>query len=260
MPHAHLSATYDTAFHTTMPKVNYVYPIPLELTKQLKIRKFGYHGTSHLFITQTMEQILGKKTVNIVNCHIGNGASLAAIKNSVSIDTSMGLTPLAGVMMGTRSGDLDPAIVGFISEAQNLTATQVIDLLNKESGLKGVSQVSSDMRDVETQADAGNQDAAFSLDLYAQKVTDYLVNYLNKIGPQVDAITFTAGVGENADRMRANIIERLHIVNVKLDPKLNSVRSKEPRLISTPDSVIPVYVVPTNEEYIIARDAINLSK
>ncbi|PAK21571.1 acetate kinase [Mycoplasmopsis agassizii] len=258
MPHAKLSATYDTAFHSTLDKVNYVYPIPKSWTEELGIRKFGFHGTSHLFITEVMQKLLKKDKVNIVNCHIGNGASLAAIKDSKSIDTSMGLTPLAGVMMGTRSGDVDPAIVDFVVKAKNISAEQATNILNKESGLKGVSQVSSDMRDVQEAAKAGNKDAEFALDLYAQKTADYLINYLNKIGPNIDAITFTAGVGENSASTRQAIIEKINLVYIKLDPELNAIRSSEPRLISTKDSSIAVYVVPTNEEYVIARDAIEL--
>ena len=253
---AKLTATFDTAFHTTMPEVNYTYPIEKKLAKKLGIKKFGMHGTSHRFVTLKMQEILGKKDVNIVVMHIGNGASLCAVKDSKSIDTSMGLTPLAGVMMGTRSGDIDPSIHSFVVKNSDLTLEQFETILNKESGIKGISGISQDMRDILGEITKGNKDAIFTMDLYTQKIVDYLVNYINKIGPKVDALVFTAGVGENSTLMRAEVLNKLNVVNVNIDKAANESKIGDFGIISTKDSEFPVYVVRTDEELMIAKDAV----
>ncbi|UVD81928.1 acetate/propionate family kinase [Mycoplasma iguanae] len=263
LPNAKFSANFDTAFHATIPQVNNIYPINFELSEKHGIKKYGFHGTSHHFITKKLEEILQKDKVNFVNLHLGNGSSLCAIKDSKSLDTTMGFTPLAGVMMGTRSGDIDPSIHEFIMKEENLTVEEFTNILNKKSGLLGVSGVSSDMRDLIAEAKSGNQKAEFALDLFAKTIVDYLVSYINKIGPEVDAIVFTAGIGENSSSARKRIIEKLHFKNIKLDLSQNNLSPKDIgpyHLISTPDSEIPVYVIRTNEELMIAKDALKLSE
>lgn len=259
MPHAKMSVNFDTAFHTTIDKVNSCYPLPKSMNEQYGIKKYGAHGISHRFITQKLAQILGKKTVNFVNLHIGNGASLCAVKDSKSIDTSMGLTPLAGIMMGTRSGDIDPSIHEFVMKQNGMSISEFTNTLNKESGLLGLSGISSDMRDITKAKNEGNQDAIFALNVYAQKIADYTAIYANKIGKDIDAIVFTAGVGENVGHIRQNIIDRLHFKNIILDQETNSqFCTGDYLLISAPESEIKVFVIPTNEELMIAQDAIKL--
>lgn len=260
MPHAKMSVDFDTAFHTTIPDVNAIYPIPYQWTEDLKIRRYGAHGISHEFITLKIQELVKKEKVNLVNLHIGNGASLCAIKDSKSFDTSMGLTPLAGIMMGSRSGDIDPSIHEFINEQLGLDIHQITEALNKKSGLLGVSGVSSDMRDVCKAADEGNKRAIFTLELYAQKIADFTANYANKIGNKLDAIVFTAGVGENTPSMRQMVVDKLHFAKIKLDDKKNNSKIEDYALISTKDSEIKVYVIRTNEELLIAKHAINLYK
>lgn len=255
IPHAQASATFDTSFHTTIPAINSVYPINNELTTKYQIKKYGFHGTSHQYITEKLSAILKKQTVNFVNLHIGNGASLCAIYKSKSLDTSMGLTPLAGVMMGTRSGDIDPSIHGYLIKEAKMSIEEVDDMLLKNSGLKGVSGISQDLRDVAKEAERGNSKAVFALDLYAQKIADYLVNYLNKV-KKPEAIVFTAGVGENSSEMRQQIINKLHILNLEIDPKANLKIEGDYKLISTPQSVLPIYVIRTDEELMIAKEAL----
>lgn len=259
-PNAKLSADFDTAFHTTIEKVNYTYPINKDLTKELNIKKFGAHGISHQFITEKLQEITNKQKVTFVNLHLGNGGSLCAIKDSKSIDTTMGLTPLAGIMMGTRSGDIDPSIHQFVMKSKNINIGEFTDLLNKKSGLLGVSGVSSDMRDIRKAAEEGNQDAIFALDLYAQKIADYTALYFNKVGGKIDAIVFTAGIGENVPLIREKIVNKLHFRNIKIDQNINLGSIGEYQLISTPDSEIPVYVIRTNEELVIARNSVNIYK
>lgn len=258
MPNAKLSANFDTAFHTTISKVNSTYPIPYELSKKYGIKKYGAHGISHRYITEKLAELLNKEKVTFINCHIGNGASLCAIKDSKSFDTSMGLTPLAGVMMGTRSGDIDPSIHQFLMHQMNISIDEFTDILNKKSGLAGVSGISSDMRDIETAVNSGNEQAQFAFELYCQKITDYLANYANKIGPKVDAIVFTAGVGENDHACRKSVIEKINFAKINVDDEANKAKFADHKIISTPDSEIPVYVIRTNEELVIAKDAIKL--
>ncbi|EFF41787.1 acetate/propionate family kinase [Mycoplasmopsis alligatoris] len=258
MPHAKLSANFDTAFHTSIQKVNSTYPIPHEWSEKYGIKRYGAHGISHRFITLKLQEILKKEKVNFVNLHIGNGASLCAIKDSKSVDTSMGLTPLAGIMMGTRSGDIDPSIHEFLIKQTNMSISELTDTLNKKSGLLGVSGISSDMRDVTSHANQGDKQAQFALDLYAQRIADYTATYMNKIAPNIDALVFTAGIGENASHIRQMVIDKINILPVELDKQINEGKIGEYQLISTKNSKIPVYVIRTNEELLIAKDAIKL--
>lgn len=250
------SATFDTAFHSTIPCENAIYPINQKLTKDLKIKKYGAHGISHQFITKKLAEILQKPTVNFVNLHIGNGASLCAVKNSLSIDTSMGLTPLAGVMMGTRSGDIDPSIHSYVMRKSKMSIGEFENILNKESGLKGVSGVSQDMRDVLLASQNGNKQASLAILLYTQKIADFTVNYLNKVGPNVDALVFTAGVGENAHQIRQMVVDKIKIVKLEIDKEKNEMKTNTYQLISSLKSSIPIYVIRTNEELMIAQEAV----
>lgn len=255
MPHSKLTANFDTGFHSTIPAVNYTYPIEQKLALKLGIRKYGMHGISHRFITLKLEEILKKDKVSFVNMHIGNGASLCAVKDSKSYDTTMGLTPLAGLMMGTRSGDIDPSIHQFVMNTEKMSIDEFTKILNNESGLKGVSGVSADMRDVLDAAKEGNEQAKLALDLYTQRIVDYTSSFINKI-EHVDALVFTAGIGENSAPVRKMIIDKLSFFDIKLDEKANENRDfDEYKLITTKDSKFPVYVVFTNEELMIAEDA-----
>ncbi len=252
-----MTATFDTSFHATINKVNSTYPIEQKLAKELKIKKYGMHGTSHKFITEKLSEVLGKEKVNFVNLHIGNGASLCAVKDSKSFDTSMGLSPLAGVMMGTRSGDIDPSIHAYVYKEKGILPDAFDRILNKESGLKGVSGISQDMRDILQAIKDGNEQADFTLDLYAQKIIDYTAMYINKIGVKSDAIVFTAGVGENGVLLRTRVIKGLSIFGVELNEEVNSAKIGDVQLISTDSSKIPVYVIRTDEELMIARENID---
>jgi acetate kinase len=238
----------------------YLYPIPYEFYQDYKIRKYGFHGTSHLYVSTRCLQLLGNpKTSKIITCHIGNGASLAAIKDGKAIDTSMGFTPLAGVMMGTRSGDIDPAIIPFLATKLNKSADEVINILNKKSGLLGVSGLSNDARDIVEAMEKGNERAHLARALHVNTVANYIGMYFVELGG-ADAIVFTAGVGENDPEFRQSVIEKIGpALGIKLNSDLNKKRGEE-ILISTPDSKIKVYVIPTNEEVVIARDTIKLLK
>ncbi|MBN4083493.1 acetate/propionate family kinase [Mycoplasma sp. CSL10137] len=257
-PNSKLSADFDTAFHTTIDRINYTYAIPKELTEKYNIKKYGAHGISHQFITLKLEKILDKEKVNFVNVHLGNGASLCAIKESKSFDTSMGLTPLAGIMMGTRSGNIDPSIHEFLIKETGLNITEITEILNKKSGVLGVSGISSDMRDVQKEMENNNPDALFAFEMYSQKVADYLVNYINKIGPKVDAIVFTAGIGENNPIIRKLILNKINIKNIVLDDLLNESKIDDFKLISSSESEIKVFVIRTNEELLIAQNALKI--
>ncbi|UWV92609.1 acetate/propionate family kinase [Mycoplasmopsis cynos] len=258
-PEAILTADFDTSFHSTIEKVNYVYPINKEITEKYNVRKYGAHGISHQFITEKLSQILDKDRVTFINLHLGNGASICAVKDSKSIDTSMGLTPLAGIMMGTRSGDIDPSIHQFVMKSMNINIDQFTNILNKESGLMGVSGISSDMRDLRKAIAENNKDALFALELFTQKIADYTSIYFNKLGGKIDAIVFTAGIGENNAYVRSEIINKLYFRKIKLSQKLNNGKIGEFQLISTFDSEIPVYVIRTNEELVIARNSVNIT-
>ncbi|MFV0499053.1 MAG: acetate/propionate family kinase [Bacilli bacterium] len=253
-------AVFDTAFHQTMPKESYMYPLPLKYYENYGVRRYGFHGTSHKFVSERAINLLGDPEYSrIVVCHLGNGASLSAVKNGKSINTSMGMTPLAGIMMGTRTGDIDPAILQFIMQKDGIDIDEMISILNKKSGFLGVSGISSDCRDVESSAAAGDENAEFSLRLYVRRIADYIGQYIVQLGG-LDAIVFTAGVGENAISLRAEIIKELgRSTGSKINPETNNTRGKE-ICISSEDSSVKVFVIPTNEEIVIARDVLQLMK
>ena len=258
MPGTPMVAVFDTAFHQTMPKTAYMYGVPYEFYEKYHIRRYGFHGTSHRFVSARAIELLGLKgkESKIIVCHLGNGSSLSAVVNGKCVYTSMGLTPLEGVLMGTRSGDLDPAVVECIANNEHLTPTETLNLLNKKSGLMGLSGVSSDMRDVYTAAEAGNERAQMTLDIWAYRVKKYIGAYAAAMGG-LDAVIFTAGIGENDKRSRASVCEGLEFMGIKLDPEKNNIRGVEAE-ISAADSKVKVWVIPTNEELAIARDTLEL--
>jgi len=249
------TVVFDTAFHQTMPKEHYIYPIPYEYYEKYGIRKYGAHGTSHRYVAARIAELLGRSQegLRIINCHLGQGASLCAIKDGKCVDTSMGLTPLGGIAMGTRSGDLDPSVVTYIMEKENLTPAEMNSILNKKSGLLGMSCVSADNRDIEEEAfNKGNAQAQMSLDIYAYIIAQYIGRYAVAMNG-VDVITFTAGIGERGPETRAQICEYLGFMGVELDLEKNNVKAVE-REISKDDSKVKVWIVPTDEELMIARD------
>ncbi|MBE7049863.1 MAG: acetate kinase [Ruminococcaceae bacterium] len=259
MPGVPQVGVFDTAFHQTMPQKAYMYALPYELYTKHKIRRYGFHGTSHRFVSERAAIMLGKpiEELKIITCHLGNGSSIAAVDCGKSVDTSMGFTPLAGVPMGTRSGDIDPAIVTFLMEKENLSAKQVNDLMNKESGVFGISELSSDFRDLEGSKDT-NEKSALALEMFAYGVTKYIGAYAAAMGG-VDAIVFTAGVGENTALTRGQIVEKLGFMGIKIDAEANKCRGKEMD-ISAPDATVKTLVIPTNEELMIAKDTARLVK
>ena len=250
------TAVFDTAFHATMDKVNYLYPVPYEWYTKYGVRKYGMHGTSHRYVSKRMNEILGREDTKLITCHIGNGASISAVVNGKCIDTSMGLTPNAGVMMGSRCGDIDASIVPYIMEQANMTGKEVDTALNKQSGLLGVSGVSSDSRDVEDGINNGDERCILAQEMYVRKIINYIAMYYVEMGG-ADAIVFTAGVGENSISTRKQIIEGLSALGVKLDESANDSRGKEV-LISSKDSKVECWVIPTDEELMIARDTYEL--
>ncbi|MBK5245890.1 MAG: acetate kinase [Peptostreptococcaceae bacterium] len=260
MPNTPMVGVFDTAYHQTMPPESYIYAIPYEYYEKYRIRRYGFHGTSHKYVAERAAEILGKniKDLKLITCHLGNGASVTAIKNGKSIDTSMGFTPLEGLVMGTRSGDIDPAISTFISDKENLKPGEINDILNKKSGVLGISGVSSDFRDLETAAEDGNERAILALKVFAHKVRFYIGAYIAEMNG-VDAIIFTAGVGENDIGMRDIICSELENLGIKIDLLKNKVRGKE-TILSADDSRIKIMLIPTNEELMIARDTFNLCK
>ena len=253
LPDAISVAVFDTAFHQTLPRENYLYPLPYEYYTKYGARKYGAHGTSHRYVAERTADILGKplEELKIITLHLGDGASITAIKDGKSFDTSMGFTPLAGLMMATRAGDVDPSLIYYIQEREGLSNGEMLKILNNKSGLLGVSTLSSDMRDLEEVADT-NEHAKLALDMFLNRVIRYLGQYTFEMGG-VDAIVFTAGIGENAANVREDIIDRLDFLGIKLDKEANNVRGVE-RVISTDDSTAKVLLVPTNEELEIARD------
>ncbi|WP_447409337.1 acetate/propionate family kinase [Weissella confusa] len=253
LPDAISVAVFDTAFHQTLPRENYLYPLPYEYYTKYGARKYGAHGTSHRYVAERTADILGKplEELKIITLHLGAGASITAIKDGKSFDTSMGFTPLAGLMMATRAGDVDPSLIYYIQEREGLSNGEMLKILNNKSGLLGVSTLSSDMRDLEEVADT-NEHAKLALDMFLNRVIRYLGQYTFEMGG-VDAIVFTAGIGENAANVREDIIDRLDFLGIKLDKEANNVRGVE-RIISTDDSTAKVLLVPTNEELEIARD------
>lgn len=258
MPNTPMVGVFDTAFHQTIPAENYIYPIPYEYYEKYKIRRYGFHGTSHKYVSLRAAEILGRdiKDLNIVTCHLGNGSSVAAIQGGKSIDTSMGFTPLEGLAMGTRSGDIDPAIIPFIMDKEGKTFTEVNDMLNKKSGVLGISGISSDFRDLEEAAEAGNERAKLALDIFCNRVTKYIAAYAAQMCA-IDVLIFTAGIGENSPYVREKVCEGLECLGLRIDPALNDVRGKEALL--TRNIVGPtILVIPTNEELMIARDTLNI--
>ena len=248
-------AVFDTSFHQTMPEVNYLYSLPYEYYEDFDARKYGAHGTSHQYVAERAAEMVGRplEDLKIITLHLGNGASITAVENGKSIDTSMGFTPLAGVTMGTRAGDIDASLIPYLMNKLELTDVQdMIDILNNESGLKGISGVSSDMRDLESAEEEGNERAEIALRIFEDRVRNYIGQYMVKM-EGVDVLVFTAGIGENAPATRANIIKNLEFMGIKLDEELNNVRGEE-RVISTEDSTAKVLLIPTDEELVIARD------
>ena len=260
MPNTPMVAVFDTAFHQTMPKHSYICPLPYDLYQKYGIRKYGFHGTSHKYVSNKVAKVMGKdiKDLKIVTCHLGNGCSLAAVKNGKSVDTSMGFTPLAGVMMGTRSGSIDPSVISFLIEQHGYTIEQVDELLNKKSGVLGISGVSSDFRDVLAAGEAGNERAKLALEIFYYKVRTQIAAYAGAMGG-IDVIVFTAGIGENSAITRKEILNGLEFFGFTLNEEKNELRG-EIQEISNEGSRVKVYVVPTNEELMIARDTAKLVK
>ncbi|MGM0369752.1 MAG: acetate/propionate family kinase [Bacillota bacterium] len=254
MPHAQQVATFDSAFHQSMPEEVYMYALPYEYYEQYDLRRYGAHGTSHKFVAKRAAEEMGQdlEDTKIITCHLGNGASVTAVKNGKSLDTSMGLTPLEGLMMGTRCGDIDPAAVPFIMEKEDLSPQEIDDIMNNESGFLGVSGISSDTRDIEDAAAEGDHRAQLSLDIFTYRVKKYIGSYIAAMNG-VDAIVFTAGIGENAIAMRESICADLDYLGIELDAEKNDVRG-EVKEISAESSEVKTFVIPTNEELVIARD------
>jgi acetate kinase len=255
MPGVPNVAVFDTSFHQTMPKKAFMYGVPMEYYQRLHIRRYGFHGTSHRYVSKRVREFLGMKREGsrIITCHLGNGSSLCAVKDGKCIDTSMGLTPLEGVLMGTRSGNLDPAVVQFIANSDNMTVDEVLNMCNKKSGLIGISGISSDMRDIDTAADNGNENAILARDMLVHSVRKYIGAYAAVLGG-VDAIVFTAGIGENNASTRERIMEGFEYLGAKMDLKKNNTRDEA--VISADDSNVKICVIPTNEELVIARDTL----
>ena len=258
MPGTPQVVVFDTAFHQTMPEKAYMYGLPYEYYEKYKVRRYGFHGTSHSFVSKRVAEIVGKpyNATKTIVCHLGNGASVSAVLNGESVDTSMGLTPLEGLVMGTRSGDIDPAIMEFIAKKENLDIAGIMNVLNKKSGVEGVSGVSSDFRDLEAAAKAGNKRAELAIDVFAYRVAKYVGAYVAAMNG-VDNIVFTAGIGENCALVRTKVCSYLGYLGITIDEEANGKRGEE-IVISTPDSKVKVLVVPTNEELAIARETVAL--
>lgn len=260
MPGAPMVAAFDTAFHQTMPKENYLYPIPYEYYEKYGIRKYGAHGTSHKYVTQRVEKLMNKdiKDLKIVTCHLGQGASLCAVQGGKSVDTSMGLTPLGGITMVTRSGDLDPSVVTAIMKKENLTADEVESILNKKSGLTAVSKLVPDFREIENASNEGNEDAIIAINKFVFTIAQYIARYA-AVMEGIDAVVFTGGIGENQFRIRSKICKKLKFMGLDLDEEKNNEFRSEGK-ISKEDSKVEIWVVPTDEELMIAQDTLDLIK
>ncbi|TMW71726.1 acetate kinase [Alteribacter natronophilus] len=260
LPNVPAVAVFDTAFHQTMPKQSYLYSLPYEYYEQYGIRKYGFHGTSHKYVSERAAEILGRPLdqLRLISCHLGNGASIAAIDGGKSIDTSMGFTPLAGVTMGTRSGNIDPALIPYIMDKTGMDAEEVIQVLNKKSGMLALSGFSSDLRDIEENANGGNDRAELAMNVFTSRIHKYIGSYAARMHG-LDAVIFTAGIGENSDTIRAAVLEGLEFMGIYWDPSLNKVRGEE-AFINYPHSPVKVLVIPTDEEVMIARDTMRLSK
>jgi acetate kinase len=260
MPNTPMIAVFDTAFHHTIKESAYIYALPYEYYEKYKIRRYGFHGTSHKYVSHKAAEVLNKdiKDLKIITCHLGNGASVAAIKNGEVVDTSMGFTPLEGLIMGTRCGDLDPAVITFLMEKENLDYNQVNTIMNKKSGVLGISGVSSDFRDIEEAAEKGNKRAQIALESFANRVRKYIGAYATMLGG-LDLLIFTAGLGENSKEMREMICSNLEFLGVELDEERNSIRGKD-QIINKDGAKTTVMVVPTNEELMIAKETVALVK
>ena len=262
LPKTPMVAVFDTAFHQTMPKENYMYPVPYEWYLKYGVRKYGFHGTSHKYITTVMQEKLGREDVNLIICHIGSGASISAIKDGKCYDTTMGITPLDGLMMGTRSGSIDPSILEYVCKESGESIADITNALNKKSGLLGISGF-SDSRDVEDAASRGDERAILALNMYNDRVAKYIADYYIELKGEVDAIIFTAGVGENGIAARKEILDRLSPLGIKIDEKVNatiaSFKDVQEGVISAKSSKVPVYVIPTNEELMIIKDTYELT-
>jgi len=261
MPNTPMAGVFDTAFHQTMPLEAYMYGIPYEYYEKYKIRKYGFHGTSHSFVSKRMAELLGKpiEDLKIIVCHLGNGSSVCAVDGGKSVDTSMGLSPLEGLIMGTRSGDIDPSVMEFICKKENMDINGIMEVLNKKSGVQGLSGVSSDFRDLQAGAAEGNKRCEMAVDVFCYRVLKYIGAYVAAMNG-VDAIAFTAGLGENDEIVRRKIVSRLGYLGIKLDEEVNDNGRGKEIAISTPDSKVPVWIVPTNEELAIARETVALLK
>ena len=258
VPNATQTVVFDTAFHQTMPEENYMYALPYEWCEEYQIRKYGAHGTSHKYVAARMNEILGRYNTRLITCHIGNGASISAVEEGRCIDTSMGLTPNAGLIMGTRCGDIDATIVPYMMDKLKINSKKMDEILNKKSGLLGISGESSDSRDIEDGINRGNERCILAQKMYVRRIIDYIAKYYVELGG-CDAIVFTAGVGENSIHTRHEVLDGLKALGVEIDDEANNVRGEE-RLITTENSLIPCYIIPTNEELMIARDTYDLSK
>ena len=258
VPNATEVVAFDTAFHQTMDKKEFLYPVPYEWYEKYGVRKYGFHGMSHNYIAKRTSEILGKEDLKVISCHIGNGASICAINNGKSIDTSMGFTPNAGVMMGSRSGDIDATLIPYVAEKSGKNLQEVINDLNKKSGYLGVSGVSSDSRDIEDAIEKGNERAKLAQKMFVERIVNYIAEYYLELGG-CDAIVFTAGIGENSKETRRQVVESLAPLGITIDNEKNNVRGEE-RLISKDDSKVKVYIIPTDEEVMIARDVYSFIK
>lgn len=258
LPDVPMVAVFDTAFHQTMDEVQYLYPVPYRWYSDYQVRKYGAHGTSHRFIAESVRKILGREDFKLISCHIGNGASICAIDDMKCVDTSMGFTPLAGVMMGTRSGDVDPSIIPYVMEKEGKNVGEVIEDLNKNSGVFGLSEYSNDLRDIVAKCEEGDIKAITAKNKYVRRIVDYIAQYYVLLNG-CDIIVFTAGVGENNSTIRKEVCEKLACLGVDIDLEKNNIRGEVTK-ISTNDSKIDVYIIPTDEELMIARDTLNLIK
>ena len=256
MPNAVQTVVFDTAFHQTMAPCEYMYAVPYAWYKEYGIRKYGAHGTSHKYVSQRMNEILGRNDTKLITCHIGNGASISAVKDGKCVDTSMGLTPNAGLIMGSRCGDMDATGVTYAMEKTGMTPKEMDIVLNKQSGLLGISGVSSDSRDIEEGIKNGNERCILAQEMYVKRIVEYIAKYYVLLGG-CDAIVFTAGVGENSISTRKEILNKLAVLGIKVDEEANNVRGEE-RKITTDDSAVPAYIIPTNEELMIAKDTYSL--
>ncbi|RBQ29532.1 acetate/propionate family kinase [Aliarcobacter vitoriensis] len=260
LPNVPNVAVFDTAFHQTMPEVHFLFPVPHEDYSEHHLRKYGFHGTSHYFVSQQAIKLLdNKKDSKIIVCHLGNGSSICAIKDGKSINTTMGLTPLGGLMMGTRSGDIDPGIIPYLMDKKNMNTHQIIDYLNKKSGILGISGISSDLREIISAASEGDERAQVTIDMMCNRVKKYVCSYAGLLGG-VDALCFTAGIGENSDIVREKVCHNLEFMGIELDNQKNQIRNHQIREISKDGSKTKIFVIPTNEELVIAQDTYNIVK